>query len=85
MPLHGQSRHPRSFDNFERDSLIQMLQERVEGSALLRLIQKWLKRHAGHRRPGATPDAGTRQGGIVSPILATILCAMFSTYGSRKS
>jgi len=62
------------FENIDHDWLIQMLEERVDDQAFLRLIRKWLK--AGileeHADKVVRPGAGTPQGGVVSPVLANI-------------
>jgi RNA-directed DNA polymerase len=61
------------FDNIDHDRLLKMLEERIDDKALLRLIRKWLK--AGVLDTNGEvihPEAGTPQGGIVSPILANI-------------
>lgn len=61
------------FDNLSHDWLIQMLKERIEDGALLRLIRKWLK--AGVLDTNGQvlhPVTGTPQGGIISPILANV-------------
>ena len=61
------------FDNLDHDRLLAMLAERIDDQALLRLIGKWLK--AGVLDTNGEvihPEAGTPQGGIVSPILANI-------------
>ena len=61
------------FDNIDHEALLRMLEERIDDQALLRLIRKWLK--AGVLDTNGEvihPEAGTPQGGIVSPILANI-------------
>ena len=62
------------FDEMNHDWLMRMLEQRIDDKALLGLIRKWLK--AGVLDPGTNhpeyPEAGTPQGGIVSPILANI-------------
>jgi len=61
------------FDNIDHDWLLEMLSLRVNDSAFLGLIRKWLK--AGVLEPGGEvihPVTGTPQGGIVSPVLANI-------------
>jgi len=61
------------FDNINHDWLISMLEIRVEDSAFIGLINKWLK--AGIMEPDGqvvNPITGTPQGGIISPILANI-------------
>lgn len=61
------------FDNINHDWMMQMLEERIEDGAFLRLITKWLK--AGVLDTNGQvlhPVTGTPQGGIVSPILANV-------------
>jgi group II intron reverse transcriptase/maturase len=60
------------FDTFDRRVLLDLLQQRVRDGVLLRLVSKWL--HAGVSEDGAVthPDAGTPQGGVISPLLANV-------------
>lgn len=61
------------FDNISHEKLIEMLKERIDDKALLRLINKWLK--AGVLEIDGqviTPKSGSPQGGTISPILANI-------------
>ena len=61
------------FDHMDHDWLRRMLSQRIDDSAFLRLIRKWLK--AGILDTDGTvlhPDTGTPQGGIVSPVLANL-------------
>lgn len=60
------------FDALEHEHLIEILRRRVHDGVLLRLIRKWL--HAGVLEKGSVhyPEAGTPQGGVISPILANI-------------
>jgi RNA-directed DNA polymerase len=60
------------FDNLDHGHLRQFLRLRVRDGVLLRLIDKWLK--AGVVEDGSVsyPDAGTPQGGVVSPILSNV-------------
>ncbi len=60
------------FDNLDHGHLREFLQHRVRDGVLLRLIGKWLK--AGVMEDGniTHPDAGTPQGGVVSPLLANV-------------
>jgi RNA-directed DNA polymerase len=61
-----------SFDNLDHGHLRTFLRLRVRDGVLLRLIDKWLK--AGVMEDGnvSYPDAGTPQGGVVSPILSNV-------------
>ncbi|AOY77724.1 group II intron reverse transcriptase/maturase [Clostridium formicaceticum] len=61
------------FNNINHEWLIRMIEERVDDSALVGLIRKWLKAgilDANHLV--IHPATGTPQGGIISPILANI-------------
>ena len=61
------------FDHISHDKLIEMLEERIDDRPFLGLIRRWLK--AGILEPDGrvvTPEEGSPQGGIVSPILANV-------------
>lgn len=60
------------FDTLDHARLRELVQRRVRDGVLLRLIGKWLK--AGVLDDGVltTPEAGTPQGGVISPLLANI-------------
>jgi group II intron reverse transcriptase/maturase len=60
------------FDTLDRAHLRDLLKLRVGDGVLLRLIGKWL--HAGVLEDGCLthPEAGTPQGGVISPLLANV-------------
>ncbi len=60
------------FDTLDHAQLQVLLQQRVRDGVLLRLIGKWLK--AGVLEDGELtyPEAGTPQGGVISPLLANV-------------
>ena len=61
------------FDNMDHDWLLKMLNERINDSAFIHLIRKWLK--AGILEEIGEvlhPQTGTPQGGIISPVLANM-------------
>jgi RNA-directed DNA polymerase len=60
------------FDNLDHGHLRTFLRLRVRDGVLLRLIDKWLK--AGVMEDGSVsyPEAGTPQGGVVSPALSNV-------------
>src|SRR5438128_11512913 len=62
----------RVFDMLDKAQVRAFVRRRVRDGVLLRLIGKWLK--AGVVWDGAVryPDAGTPQGGVLSPLLANI-------------
>jgi RNA-directed DNA polymerase len=60
------------FDTLDHAHLRELLRRRIRDGVLLRLIGKWL--NAGVLEDGTLtyPDAGTPQGGVVSPLLANV-------------
>src|SRR5208337_3264540 len=60
------------FDTLDHSHLREFLQLRVRDGVLKRLIGKWLK--AGVMESGSVsyPDAGSPQGGVISPLLANV-------------
>ena len=60
------------FDTLDHGHLRTLLQQRVRDGVVLRLIGKWL--NAGVMEDGAIsyPDAGSPQGGVISPMLANV-------------
>jgi RNA-directed DNA polymerase len=60
------------FDTLDHACLRVLLRQRVRDGVLLRLIDKWLS--AGVLEDGALtyPEAGTPQGGVISPLLANV-------------
>jgi RNA-directed DNA polymerase len=62
----------RFFDTLDHAHLRRILEQRVRDGVLLRLIGKWL--NAGVLEGGSVsyPEAGTPQGGVISPLLANV-------------
>jgi len=60
------------FDTLDHACLRELLKQRVQDGVLLRLIGKWL--NAGVLEDGSVtfPEAGTPQGGVISPLLANV-------------
>jgi group II intron reverse transcriptase/maturase len=60
------------FDTLDHAHLRELLRQRVRDGVLLRLIDKWLQ--AGVLEDGTLtyPEAGTPQGGVISPLLANV-------------
>ncbi len=60
------------FDTLDHAHLRTFLQQRIRDGVVLRLIGKWL--NAGVMESGAVthPEAGSPQGGVVSPVLANV-------------
>lgn len=62
----------RFFDTLDHAHLREILSRRVRDGVLLRLIGKWLNAGVLEGRELSHPDAGTPQGGVISPLLANI-------------
>jgi len=61
------------FDHIRHDGLVRMLEQRIHDGAIIRLVRKWLR--AGLLEEDGRmehPEAGTPQGGMVSPVLANV-------------
>lgn len=60
------------FDTMDHERLMAILRRRVRDGVLLRLIGKWLQAGVLEGSALSYPDAGTPQGGVISPLLANI-------------
>jgi group II intron reverse transcriptase/maturase len=60
------------FDTLDQTHLMTILRRRVRDGVLLRLIGKWLKAGVLENGELSYPEAGSPQGGVISPILANI-------------
>jgi len=60
------------FDTLDHRQLQQLVRRRVGDGVLLRLIGKWLNAGVQHHGDFSRPEAGTPQGGVISPLLANI-------------
>lgn len=60
------------FDTLDHSHLREVLSRRVRDGVLLRLIGKWLNAGVLEGLELSRPDAGTPQGGVISPLLANI-------------
>jgi RNA-directed DNA polymerase len=60
------------FDSVNRTNLLKLVGQRIGDGVVLRLLSKWL--HAGVMEEGQVhyPEAGTPQGGVISPLLSNI-------------
>ena len=60
------------FDTLDHAHLRALLQQRIRDGVLLRLIGKWLNAGVLEQGNVTFPEAGTPQGGVVSPLLANV-------------
>jgi len=60
------------FDHLDHGHLRTFLQLRVRDGVLLRLINKWLKAGVMENGSVSYPDAGSPQGGVISPLLSNV-------------
>ncbi len=73
------------FDTIDHRRLQEVLRQRVRDGVIVRLVGKWL--NAGVMEDGALrrSDAGTPQGGVISPLLANIyLHTVIDTWFERE-
>ena len=60
------------FDTLDHDRLREIIHQRVRDGVLLRLIGKWLSAGVWEAGEVTHPEAGTPQGGVISPLLANV-------------
>jgi group II intron reverse transcriptase/maturase len=60
------------FDTLDHAHLRELLKRRVQDGVLLRLIGKWLNAGVLEHGDLSFPEAGTPQGGVISPLLANV-------------
>jgi RNA-directed DNA polymerase len=60
------------FDTLDHRHLQEIVRHRVRDGVLVRLIGKWLNAGVLEERKLSYPEAGTPQGGVISPLLANI-------------
>lgn len=60
------------FDHLDQDQLLAMVRERVSDRKILKLLAGWLRSGVLAKEGLLHPEAGTPQGGVISPLLANV-------------
>jgi len=60
------------FDTLLHDRLLSMIGEKISDSKLIHLVEAYLKQEVMDSHKGWTPDRGTPQGAVISPLLSNI-------------
>lgn len=60
------------FDTINHDRLMQMVEEEIADGKVLDLVKQFLRQGVLEEMKGWEPDAGTPQGGVISPLLSNI-------------
>ena len=60
------------FDHVNHDRLISLVMERVADGFVIGLIRRWLRAGVVYLGTTSYPEAGTPQGGVISPLLANV-------------
>jgi len=60
------------FGSLDRSQLREVLRKRIRDGVLLRLIGKWLRAGVMEGESVTYPEAGTPQGGVISPMLSNV-------------
>ena len=60
------------FDNIPQDKLMKIVEEKIADSRILALLNQYLKQKVIDTAASWTPEAGTPQGAVISPLLANI-------------
>lgn len=60
------------FDTIPQDKLMERVKERIADSQVIKLIESFLKQNVMEGMERWTPEKGTPQGGVISPLLANI-------------
>jgi len=65
------------FDTLSHEWVVKFIEHRIGDKRVVSLIQQWLKAGVLDNRIRVQSEEGTRQGGLISPILANIYGRLF--------
>ena len=64
------------FDNLQHDKMMEFLEKQVEEKWVKLYVSRWLKASVSVEGKEQGRTKGTPQGGVISPLLANIICTM---------
>lgn len=73
------------FDNIDHKILMKLIEERIKDPIILKLIRAGLKAKIFENKQIFTPEVGTPQGGILSPLLSNIYLNTFDKFMTETS
>lgn len=72
------------FDHVDHETLLEMVMERIADGYVIKLMREWLRAGVVFQGNSHYPDAGTPQGGVISPLLANIYLNSIDTYWTEQ-
>jgi len=72
------------FDTIPHDRLMEVLARYVRDGNILKLIRGWLRAKVVDKGEAITPEAGSPQGGVISPLLSNVYLHQFDNEWHRR-
>ena len=72
------------FDTIPHDRLMEVLARYVRDGNILKLIRGWLRAKVVDKGEAVTPEAGSPQGGVISPLLSNLYLHQFDSEWQRR-